>query len=631
MLACTHYTYSISLQEYIMTILIWTTFVSTVHGQAATNHHTTDPKLAPERGIIAGDKFRVYGEWTSDGSYQLKLKNNITGTARVLPVGSGYIYNEIISPEGEHIAYLSESNDGIIELRVLSLQTEKTKTIFHSQEVLLAQLYEWSSNGKLIAASMFMKDRSFQYLLFDIDRNSFHVLRKDYFKSMNYNFQQSRICFSPDNRFIAYDCTSNGGWFPRDIYFQSTEKTGTEAVLIQNPSNDLLLGWAPDNRTILFASDRSGKWNFMSVEMENGKPTGATKILKEDVGNIFGSFGFVNLGFTKDGSYFYTIGQPKVSLFLSILGKDKSETQKVSSLTGFNTGVEWSHSGDSLAYVQGRGTEYDPFEIIIRNMISGKEHVVKIAELMRHGGHSFETRWSNDGNNMIAIARLRKFNGPEMDSQGLYKIELKTGKAEPIIRTESICGLDCIMAPLWCRDGTLIFKRRATETIVRMNLSTRVESEIYKGPSIGSIRTDPTTNMAISPNGKYLAFVLTDWKEGINSLMVLSLDGASHRPEELLRVSGNELVSIPSWMPDSKTLLYAHTRFADSISFELFKISLADKQPEPLGIANSEGLIPLSISVHPDGKKIAFTAGIRYNDSKEWWVLENVVSKSFKK
>lgn len=601
-------------------ILLWTTAILAAQGQVLSKHHITDPERAPKAGATLDGKLRVYGEWNSDGSYQLKLRDNISGAVKGLPLGQGYIYNEIISPEGKQIAYLSESDDGHIDVKVYTVQTENIKSIFSSTDVLFAQLHEWSQNEKLLAASMFMKDRSFQYLLFDIDNNTVHVLTKDFFKSMNYNFQQTKICFSPDNRFVAYD-RGNGGWYPRDIFYQNIANVGIELKLIQNWGNDLLLGWAPDNRTVLFASDHSGKWNLMTAELEDGKLRGNPGVLIEDVGNIFGSFGFVSLGFKKDGSYFYTIGRPEVSLYLGNVDGDNREIEKLSTVIRFNTGVEWSHTGDSLAYVRGRGTEYDPFEIIIRNMRSGRERIIKIKELMRHGGHSFEPRWSIDGKNMITVARQRDFDGPEIDSQGLYNLELETGHIKPILRTGSICGLDCIMAPVWCSDSTLIFKRRATETIVMINLSNLIEKEIYKGPSIGSIRTDPTSNFAVSPNGEFFAFILTDWEERTNSLMVLRLKDENAHPEELLRVSGNELVSVPSWMPDSKTLVYAHTSFSSSTTFALYRISVDAKTPEPIGITNADGLIPLAIAIHPSGKKIAYTAGKPYNDSRQWWIL----------
>jgi hypothetical protein len=56
--------------------------------------------------------------------------------------------------------------------------------------------------------------------------------------------------------------------------------------------------------------------------------------------------------------------------------------------------------------------------------------------------------------------------------------------------------------------------------------------------------------------------------------------------------------------------------------FELWRVSATGGEAENLGVA-MEGLLPYGLSVHPDGRRIAFTAGtpVRW----EVWALENLL------
>ena len=53
---------------------------------------------------------------------------------------------------------------------------------------------------------------------------------------------------------------------------------------------------------------------------------------------------------------------------------------------------------------------------------------------------------------------------------------------------------------------------------------------------------------------------------------------------------------------------------------EVWRIAAAGGQPESLGLV-MDGLAPYGLSVHPDGERIAFTAGRQPRD--EIWVLSS--------
>lgn len=130
--------------------------------------------------------------------------------------------------------------------------------------------------------------------------------------------------------------------------------------------------------------------------------------------------------------------------------------------------------------------------------------------------------------------------------------------------------------------------------------------------------TPDGSNLAVSPDGQRLAFVWADGKLEITALMVLPTAGGE--PRELLRGQKPESISVPAWTPDSRYLIYARSVTGKKGKFEFWRISAEDGEPENLGLV-MEGLLPYGLSVHPDGKRIAFTAGTER--STEVWVLKD--------
>ena len=77
------------------------------------------------------------------------------------------------------------------------------------------------------------------------------------------------------------------------------------------PSNDTSPVWTPDGRAVVFLSDRSGTQDLWFVGVAEGKPEGEPAIVRSGVGNI------VNMGFTRDGSYFYGTQKCDSGMYMS--------------------------------------------------------------------------------------------------------------------------------------------------------------------------------------------------------------------------------------------------------------------------------------------------------------------------
>jgi Tol biopolymer transport system component len=473
-------------------------------------------------------------------------------------------------------------------------------TFSRKAQLLGAWFHDWSPDRKHVAATFLLEDLTYQLGLVAVSDGSVRVLKTQPFKTMNYSFQWVAVRFSPDGRFIAYDLAPQGGWHPRDIFAVPVEG-GPAIPLVDDPANDLLFGWTPDGKNILFVSDRSGAWDLWRLPLLDGRPLDPpTQVLPH--------FGIhASVGFAPDGSYFYTVLARESDLYLTALDPATGRLgipEKLLRQTSWNTTAEWSRDGQYLVYASGIGSEYEPFVLGIRTVRTGEERQFRLDTLMRHGGHGFEPRWSPDGRFILATARERDYAGPQLDSQGLYRIDTHTGSITPLVRTSTICGMDCLESPLWSPDGKVIFKRRATESIVTRDLQTGQETEIYRAVPPAFVVHWPTSNMAISPDGQRLVFVLLG--EGVTTLNVIPTAGGDAR--ELFRAPQTEVISVPAWMPNSRDIVFARNVTGEKRQFELWRVSVDGGKPQNLGLT-MRGLQPYGLSIHPDGRRIVFTAG----------------------
>ena len=588
--------------------------------KVAPKHNKVAAAEAPNPRVTPGGRYRFHAEEDGEGRDQLFVRDLTTGETRRLTKGPGGSPDAIMSTDGKQIAYVWNVGE-LYEVRVVGIDGSEPRVLYSNRDVLLLWLHEWSPDGKYVAATVFQKDRTSQLVLASVADASVRVLKTQMRKTLNHSFQWNRMSFSPDGRFVAYDLSPQGGWHPRDILAMPVEG-GPEIPLVQHHANDLLLGWTPDGRGVLFASDRSGQWDLWDIEVSDGQPRGSPDLVKPDFGSFIDGLWFTSLGFTREGSYYYKVWVREMDLYLATFDPASNRLRgptKLASHVGERTSPNWSRDGRYLAYAWGRGTAYDPFILGIRSAQTGEERQLRLDGLIRHGGHGFDPRWSPDGRFILADARERDYAGPLMDSQGLYRIDVQTGKVAPIVQTTAaIAGID---SPVWSPDGRVIFERRPPDgpasRIVTRDLATGEEKELYRAVPPAQIHHWPTSNTAISPNGQRLAFVWADGKVGITALMVLPTAGGA--PRELLRAENPEWISVPAWTPDSRDIMYARSVSGEKRQFELWRISAEGGEPQKLGLI-MEGLQPYGLSVHPDGERIAFTAGTQ---REEVWVLKD--------
>jgi len=435
----------------------------------------------------------------------------------------------------------------------------------------------------------------------------------------------SRMRFSPDGQWIVYNFAPEEESPELDIYLLPTDGSGG-MPLVEHPANDIVLRWAPDGKSVLFASDRADTSGAWVIQVVDGQPRGAPELVKPDIAPI----GVHWLGLTGDGSYYYSQFAWVSDVYITALDSASGTLQppqKLVSHVGLKTSPDWSPDGRYLAYAWGRGSGFDPFVLGIRSIRTGEEHRLRLGmKIRRKGGHAFQLDWSPDGRSLLGQGRNELGNG-------FFRIDAHTGEVTPIMQPESY-----FESPVWSSDGKAIFYRRSDtpndeQSLVVRDLETGRERELYRGNLRAAGENEQSTvpaqpeiwNLAVSPDGQQLAFVWLERDErGPTSIalkVIPTTEGGETR--ELLRVRPPERLFQPAWMPDGGHVLFGRGRVeGQEPRLELWRISAEGGEPQYLGL-EMEGLLLYGLRIHPDGQRIAFTAG--RNLGSQTWVMKNLL------
>jgi Tol biopolymer transport system component len=505
------------------------------------------------------------------------------------------------SPDSKQIAYIwvtSRNGEERSEVRISGLKTDasaKARGLFTTEDRLEAD--DWSPNGKWIALQIMRKDRTRQIGLVSTADGSLRVL-----KTIDWS-GSSRVSFSPDSQYLAFDLPSGDGSEKRDVFVLAVDGRREISAVI-HPADDSLAGWTPDGKHLLFVSDRNGLPSLWWLRFEGGNPRGNPEMLRPN-------FGTNVMRPTRSGDLYYIVlgGGVKISVASVDSASGKMTTGSLQQFTG-DIYPAWSPDGKYLAYSAYQLPSGSDIFLAIRSLETGQSR-----ELRPKVKYPKWPTWSPDSRSLLVEAADLK------GRQGIFKVDAQTAEAEPIVTAARTN--EAMLTPQWLPDGKRILYEHAIENgdsaIVERELASGKESEVVRIKVLRD-QSSATRSFALSPDGRSLAYLTSNGTTAHTAIMLMPLSGGE--PRELLEV--NEFTFLGGWTPDGQALLYSRSDGVPPPGWGLSRDFVGWILPvhggEPRKLELGENFVS-QIQMHPDGKRVVFWSNNQ--TAEQVWVLEN--------
>lgn len=571
----------------------------------------------------------LMGEPSPDGKY-LSYVDWDTGDLAILEIATGkkrrltnkgtweesYEFAEYSrwSPDGRHIVYDWFNKSDFIELCIVGLDGSGPRTLYSNEEVAWIQTYDWSPDGKQILACFNYKDNTNQVVLISVADGSVHVLKSlddDHVELPFTHDFPNNMFFLRDGQYIVYDHPQKDNSTDHDISMISTDGS-MHISLVKHLANDFLLGLAPDGKSILFSSDRDGTLSFYIIQVADGKPQANPILVKSGMGPVY------PLGFTPEGSFYYSISQQWDDVYIVKLDQETGEilspaTKLKTRLQGHNKEPDYSPDGKHLAYISmqnpsssNTGNAWGGDELVIRSLDTGKEREI-ITGLNRMGF----PRWSPDGQSILVVVRNAN------NQTGYYQVNAQTGDTKTIISPAE--DKDLFGRHEWSLDGRSVFHGlrdgvNEIDQIIVRELENGKEKVLYK--------SEERLHLSLSSDGRYLAIISRSDKGFALSV----IPAAGGEANELFRFGREKKISLGvsgscTWTIDGKYILFTLLdAINDNPEWELCRINASGGEIEKLGLRM---LRFRNLNVHPDGKHVSFGSRSKPPISPALWVMEN--------
>lgn len=552
---------------------------------------------ADNTGSISSDgKYLSYVDWETGN---LAIRDLTNGTSQSLTKDGTYegidqfAYSSVISPDFKQIAYAWLYNS-TYELRLLNIDNPVPKTLYHNANESVFPSF-WLPDGKKLIAKRYLSNSGktkTQIISIDISDGSVNVL-----KTIDSDYQL-RLSPSSDNKYIAYEYPTDLKSNNYDIHLLSIN-SNYETVLTNHPASDRLLGWMPNNNKVLFISNRSDSWDLWSVQIENGKLLGLPVRILPEIGKIS------PLGFTKDGSLYYSIFSRRFTGLITSFNLETGiagQVESKKSMPGSVKFVEWSPDGESVAYGKEEKRLDDYFcKLCVQDLTTGTERCFD--ENFRLYNNSI--RWNSDNQTILAVGYDETKRGQNNYFGGIYTFDTKTGQMNEILLLK---GFENEYYPLyvavaeWSADGKSIFYLsystdgdKTGNQITKYVLKTGEEKIIYKGKNLKRIlRLSPTSDNLL------FAYVNPENKE----VHICTIPAEGGEVLEICTSQETERLSTAAWSPDGKSIFFAETPTLDYS--KLWRVYSVGGKPQYVCQLPH---LDVCLSIHPSGQKVALTYG----------------------
>jgi Tol biopolymer transport system component len=576
------------------------------------------------RRLLPEARFNDHGYPTADGRFlstsdqstgDLAVRDLATGTLRRVGLKEGwasnaYVETSIMSPDGRRIALSWSDDEGRYSIRVVDSDGRNARVVYEDSAYYYMEVNGFSPDGRHVILELDRTNGLFDYGWLDLDGGGIRFLFK------NVRWVLGDVLFSPDGRYAAYNGSDEHPTSgPRDARILEIA-TGRTWPLLSSPSDDSPNGWAPDGRAIVLTSDRGGTPGLWLQPVRDGRADGELRPLKPDAFNVSG------LGVTRDGRLLYAVRTGAVYLYQAtidtsagaVLGEpvrmDNRDVTRALSALGVSENGEWLvHNVPD----PNKGEWGQPV-LTLRSLVTGETRTVKTTLGRIYG----RQHWSPDGTRLFT-------RGEDTNRRsGIFVVDVATGQARTVLLRDTTSSSWAVPWNLgWTASGKeVIYYRYDHDSTLRM---------VAADPVTGATRVLATRAHArpqdevasLSPDRRLLAQVVPTEDHQGTALRVTDIAGNSARV--LLRVSMPDQLSTIVWGADGRHIYAVRGNLADAAhparsSLRVDRVSVADGTTRTLhfGINGNFTLI----AIHPDGRRIYFTAGYGANELWElsgWW------------
>jgi Tol biopolymer transport system component len=301
--------------------------------------------------------------------------------------------------------------------------------------------------------------------------------------------------------------------------------------------------------------------DLWKLSIRDGKPAGRPELLRSGVGRI------LPLGITASGDYYFGLRSGQTDVFVTGFEHPAENARRATiRFPGRNTQPAWSPDGRLLAYLSRRGSEnfgQESRAIVIRDVNSDQER-----ELLPKLAHLERLRWSPDSRSLLVSGSDGKGRG------GLFSVDAVSAAAAVLV-ADTEAGFRGYEGVWTARGKSIVYLRGDSEVRV-YSVEARRESTLFRGAGL--------RHLAAAPDGKTVAVASDD------AVIVVPLTGAD----------------IQTIAFRGATELEWGARLVAARGSELWSLSASGESPRML---DTPGNRKPGFSLHPDGKRIALTAG----------------------